>query len=206
MNFNKFTHAEWVHKLNRGEISAQPLIEFVIAKNITFIWHPLGFIMSKLSDEEKKIIRLHIWSEGNCRIQKPTWLIHDHVFDLKSWVLKGAIINIEYNVGEFDNNYQVYNSIYEKEKSILIKSNQRLSISESKRCLIEEGESYNVYAGQLHKSIPTSNITVTVCETVNHFNMKPRVLGSCSGCVKYSYTRSVVSKAELEAIANKIYQ
>ena len=204
MSFGDLSHDEWVDKLNRGEISAKQLIEFVIAENITFIWHPLGFIMCKISNEDKKIIRLHIWPDNKCCIQKPTWLIHDHFFDLKSWVLKGTITNIEYIVGEFDNSFQVYNTIYEKDKSILIKTKQRLSILESKRYLIKEGESYDVYAGQLHKSISSSNTTVTICETVNQFNLKPRVLGACSGRDRYSYTRNVVSKVELEAITNKI--
>ncbi len=204
MNFGNLSHDEWVDKLNRDEISARQLIEFVIAENITFNWHPLGFIMCKISNEIKKTIRLHIWPENKRCIQKPTWLIHDHIFDLKSWVLKGAITNIEFITGEFDNSFQVYNTIYDKDKSILIKTNQRLSILESKRYLIKEGESYDVYAGHLHKSISSNNTTVTVCETVNQFNLKPRVLGSCAGRDKYSYTRNVVSKAELEAIANKI--
>ena len=89
-------HNDWVSALNNNKLSAFDVIQLGRDKGASFIWHPLGFILCKLSEEGERKIRLHIWPNNNDRMQNPAWLIHDHLFHLKSWVIAGKIENTEY--------------------------------------------------------------------------------------------------------------
>ncbi len=58
--------------------------------------HPNGFIQLDLKDGR----RLHVWPEEAIRVREPRTPIHDHVFDLKSEVYLGALINKMYKLIE----------------------------------------------------------------------------------------------------------
>ncbi len=199
------SHDEWISALNKTELSAFDIVQMGRDIGSPFIWHPLGFILCKLSQEGEKKIRLHIWPNNNDRMQNPSWLIHDHIFDLKSWVVAGEILNTEYTVADGKPNYRVYNAKYEKDSSVLYRTDRQIFIDESTRSLVRSGEVYSVLSGVLHQSVSLSETTsLTVCETIDQPNINPTIAGDINGMARYSYTRSEVDERDLRSIVDKI--
>ena len=202
---SKLSHDDWVSALNNTELSALDIIQLAKEHYGKFIWHPLGFILCKLSEDGDRKIRLHIWPNNNDRMQKPAWLIHDHMFDLKSWVVAGKIENTEYSLTEGKPNYRVYNARYEKDSSVLYRSDRLICLSKNKKSLLNVGEIYEVPSGVLHQSVSSSESTsLTVCETTNQPSISPIIAGEINGAGRYSYTRAQVDENDLHAIIAKI--
>ncbi len=202
---NLLNHNDWISALNNNELSAFDIIQVGIDKGANFIWHPLGFILCKLSEEGEKKIRLHIWPNNNDRMQKPAWLIHDHLFNLKSWVVAGRIENIEYSVEEGTPNFRVYHARYEEDSSVLYRTDKKIFITEKIKYLVSAGERYSVPSGMLHQSVSVSETTsVTVCETIDQPSIIPSIAGDISGADKYSYTRVKVDESDFQSIIAKI--
>ena len=202
---NLLNHNDWVSALNNNELSAFDIIQVGIDKGASFIWHPLGFILCKLSEEGEKKIRLHIWPNNNDRMQKPAWLIHDHLFNLKSWVVAGRIENIEYSVEEGTPNFRVYHARYEEDGSVLYRTDKKVFITEKIRYLVSTGERYSVPSGMFHQSVSVSATTsVTVCETIDQPSIIPSIAGDISGANKYSYLRVKVDETNFQSIIAKI--
>jgi hypothetical protein len=199
------SHDDWISALNKTELSSFDVVQLGRDIGSPFFWHPLGFIFCKLSQEGERKIRLHIWPNNNDRMQKPSWLIHDHVFDLKSWVIAGKIENIEYTVTDKKPNYSVYSAGYEKDSSVLYRTDRQICINEGKRSLVRSGEVYSVLSGVLHQSVSLSEATsLTVCETIDQPNRSPTIAGDINGMARYSYTRSKVNEKDLQSIIAKI--
>ena len=198
-------HNDWISSLNSKELSAFDAIQLGRDKGAKFVWHPLGFILCNLFEEGERKIRLHIWPNNNDRMQKPAWLIHDHLFNLKSWVIAGKIENTAYLVTKGSPNCRIYNARYEKGSSVLYRTDRKICIAEDVKSLLSAGEQYNVPSGVLHQSVSVSEMTsVTVCETIDQPNVSPIIAGDIDGADRYSYTRAIVDETDLRVITNQI--
>ena len=205
MKNNFMNHDQWILDISKAVYSAHEIVKLAIDMEATFNWHPLGFIMCKLSQEKERNIRLHIWPDHNEKVQEPAWLVHDHLFDLKSWVLAGSIENIEYDVIPGNPNFSIYHASYENNKSILNRTEETVNIIEKNRFVVDAGQIYKVASGVLHQSVSLSSGTaVTVCETIDKNNKKPAIAGDLAGLSHYSYIRSAVDKKDLNDIISRI--
>lgn len=189
-----------IKNLDSGQMTAQDIMDYAIEINADFLWHPLGFIKSKIMDVANRQIRLHIWPRDEKKFQHPQWMIHDHIFNLNSWVLKGEVLNTLYDITQSeDYDHCLYSVLYDGEKSILKKTNVNVKVSESSRNVIKDGGKYNIPAKTLHSTISVYPATsITVCETFNISNENPLVVGEIDGDEKYTYFRYRVSQHELE--------
>jgi hypothetical protein len=201
----KLSHKEWVSALEQNQLSVFDIVEYANQSGAKFMWHPLGFVFCKTSEEENKKIRIHIWPNNNDRMQNPSWLIHDHLFDLKSWVISGEIENTEYSIIDGIPNCKFYDATYEGSKSILSETSRSVCIKTRSIELVKSGEIYRVPYGRLHKSISLSNLTsFTVCETIDKLNTPPRIVGEIDGHERYTYERSLVQENDLIDLLDKI--
>lgn len=190
---------------NRGEINAKQLCKFVISEGIGFSWHPLGFMMATLLDEGGEKIRLHLWTNTFDKAQNPTWLVHDHKFDLTSWVISGSIKNIEYKDLTLPETHQLYSVSYNSMGSVLTKLGQGYSLAVDKTQEVNEGETYRISAGTFHQSLSlSSRTTVTLCHTIDKKNSPPLVVGDIDGMDQYYYQRSPVHIDELQVVIEQI--
>lgn len=166
-----------------------------------FRFHPLGFIVCTLIAEAPLNLRLHYWPVHGGVQQSPECQIHDHLFEFQSWVLSGAVENIEYEASATGHEYSVYETKYRDGQSILIKTDQLFRLVERGRSVFKEGESYSVTAGTLHQ---TSRVgggpAFTVLVTNDVSSKAPLVLGSKAGLDSYTYQRSVVEEAVVERL------
>ncbi|WED78000.1 hypothetical protein [Aeromonas allosaccharophila] len=190
---------------NNRAIEAKGICELAIKQNIKFSWHPLGFVMATLLDEGSEKVRIHLWSKSFDKAQKPTWLVHDHKFDLTSWVLSGTIKNIEYKNSASSKTHQLYSVTYNSTGSILTKLDEVHDLKIEKTQEISSGEKYKIEAGIFHQSISMSkNTTVTICHTVDKNSHTPLVIGELDGKRSYYYQRSLVHIDDLQKIISEI--
>lgn len=204
MNIQSLTHADWMTALNDHEICPHDLIESLIEENCKFLWHPLGFVMCKVVRWESTSLRVHIWPNDTNYQQTPAWLIHDHLFHLKSWVLSGEIENKEYLIDINGTGNVIYEAQYDGDCSILNRTNIFCSRSLNKKAVYSKGTVYEVPSGIFHESRSLSKkTTVTVCETYDEVAAPPKILGSVDGALSYTYERrNVTERQMLELIRN----
>lgn len=195
----------FVQACEGNELNAKEVCNWALANNIPFVWHPLGFVMATLMSEGKEKIRLHLWPTQFQKVQKPTWLIHDHFFDLVSWVLCGEIKNIEYKKSNLEATHELYSVTYDSNGSILTKLDLGISLNIQSEEIIQESGSYAIKSGILHQSISNSeNTTVTVCHTIDVRGESPLVVGKLNGGFRYHYKRSKVERIDLLKIVEEI--
>src|SRR5690554_247700 len=122
MNIRSLTHANWIEALSNRNVCPYDLIESLLEEGYKFMWHPLGFAMCRVARRGKASIRVHVWPSHNRYQQTPAWLIHDHLFHLKSWVLAGEIKNQEYMIKPNGKDHVIYEARYEGDCSTLNKT------------------------------------------------------------------------------------
>ncbi|TEU30272.1 hypothetical protein [Alkanindiges illinoisensis] len=185
-----------VNALENQVVSISDLLILRREIGVPFKLHPLGFLACTLMSEGSKKIRLHCWVEANDEIEQSSdCLIHDHLFDFKSWVFHGAIENIEYIFHESGQEYAKYSTQYRADSSILIKSNEVLRVSESNRTVYKSGQAYTMKAGVLHRTLKVGDKPAfTVLLTNDVSEVAPVVLGAMNGSVSYSYYRKSLSE------------
>lgn len=164
-----------------------------------FRFHPLGFIACTLLTEGSVRLRLHFWPAQGGAQQSSNCQIHDHLFEFQSWVLSGAVENVEYVQSAYGAEYSVYKTEYRDDQSILIKTGNLLRLVESSRMIYSTGTSYSVRAGTLHETVRVGSepaFTVLIARDVS--DSAPLVLGPKAGLDRYVYTRSIVEDAVAE--------
>jgi hypothetical protein len=184
--------------LDSARATPKLLFQFRESKGLPFRWHPLGFISCTLLVQGSKKARLHYWPSKVARPQDADCQIHDHIFDFSSWVLAGAVKNVEYEINEDGKPYSFYTTEYRGETSILTKTPRTAQLTISSSSAYSAGSKYLVEAGRLHETrrIGTgSALTVLITDDVSR--QPPTVIGPCNGKLRYEYTRSVLSDSEL---------
>lgn len=154
-------------------------------------WHPLGFLHATLVDSVETALRLHIWKPGMRHVQDPAWLIHTHVFDLRSIVLVGRLENrIHKWIPDLDHPVsRLYEISYNGYTSSLVATN-RFGVCECESSLdVTRGIEYAVSYGQFHETeIAKTEFTITVALATKRSGA-PLVVGAVDAKPSYSYPR-----------------
>lgn len=179
--------------LKLGQCSMPKLLRLRRELNAPFKLHPLGFIVCTLFTEGHRKLRLHYWPKGGHIEQSPQCRIHDHLFELKSWVLAGSIENIEYSTSPKGLELAVYRAGYVGNKSILTKTEETIKVSVRSRAVYDTGSCYVVHAGTLHESVRVSYApAATVLVTTDMSTAAPLVLGSIAGPANFEFKRETI--------------
>jgi len=149
-----------------ADFSLTKLRQFLIAlkcnpMNLKGTWHPLGFIIIKLFNSTDFDYRLHIWPKGLRRPKTPDWPIHNHVFDLESIVLSGAVGSEAYSIScdeSPEGRYRAYMVKYTSEGSDLVPSSTLVNLRSDGVTWTNQGEKYQVPKGSFHRSIVNSDV------------------------------------------------
>lgn len=198
---NKYSHDDWIFALDKGEVTLSYIIKLTKELHRNFVWHPLGFLLCKLSDAEGKKLRLHIWPNNSQHIQDPPWTIHNHIFNLKSWVIAGVIKNTEYRHTKGNPTHRAYITKYNNNHSIIHRTDEELCIVKKRTQIVRSGQTYKIAAGVFHQSISSSQTTsITICETIDQPDRVPIIAGAIDGACLYTYKRAEVEKRLLYEI------
>jgi hypothetical protein len=174
-----------------------------------FFLHPLGFYYCRLFYNEKHQVRLHIW-EPNYPVKKDLF-IHDHFYDLCSWVLCGEILDYTYEIEPTieKTDYCMYTSSYRADKNFrtLEKTNIFLSVKQNEGRIIKKNEKYIIHRDTFHSNrilFDHSDLTATFVFTFNHKdNHSPNVVGLSKNEVYYESAPVRISPDKVKELINK---
>ncbi|MBN3822601.1 hypothetical protein G3O00_03080 [Burkholderia sp. Ac-20384] len=190
--------ADVIERLETGKYVAKKLAAYPYDVGKDYFWHPLGFLVSKLFEEPPLTLRIHIWPRGGGREQNPAWPIHDHIFNMRSWILHGRLLNTVYCESRCLKNYHLYLASYQGDESVLTRGESEISLEVEHEERYEVGQFYNVEAGVFHSSSHEKDATtITVVLTNSVPFGQPRIAGEIDGLNEYRYRRSVASKEEV---------
>jgi hypothetical protein len=180
------------------KISPQSIINHCVASGRSFRWHPLGFIVCNVLSEGARKVRLHIWPANGSRRQDSECQIHDHFFEFTSYVLLGAVENINYKIDEYGSQFALYETSYYDNQSILTKLNQSIRLSVANTQTFKAGKTYQMEAGKLHETRRISTeLAITILISNDVLTTRPLVIGPLSGPKTQVYMRSELTRAEL---------
>ena len=118
--------------------------------------HPNGFLQLDLTPEKTR--RMHVWHDDLPR-QEVATPIHDHEFDLQSWVHLGKLMNIGYKVDipHPDSDGDIYQPhrvvrIPDTEETQLVPDGGPLQIQDIRREEVKPGQMYSLKYNRYHVS------------------------------------------------------
>lgn len=174
-----------------------------------FYMHPLGFFYCRLFNSEEFQIRLHIWEVDYKK--KEDLFIHDHYYDLCSWVLCGKIVDYTYSIkrvkektkyARFTSNYKYGNNIRTLQRTTEFYQIERVLKKE-----ITGGEKYFISKGMFHSNdiiFENTDITVTIVIGYNYNQShSPNVIGLYDNKVYQENDPQKVSKEKVINIIEK---
>jgi len=189
---------EALKQLEAGTYVAKDLAAYPYDAEKDYFWHPLGFLMSKLFEEPPLALRIHIWPKGGGREQNPSWPIHDHIFNMRSWILQGAIRNTVYCESECSPNFHLYLASYKDGESVLSRAKNGICLKKKYEEKYEAGQSYAVEAKVFHSSSHEKDTTTITAVLTNSISLDPpRIAGAIDGLEEYRYLRGIASKEEV---------
>jgi len=119
-------------------------------------WHALGFIHCKVANFDGGQLRLHIWPAGKSHHLEQDLKVHEHVFDVNSCLVRGKLLNINYEFNEALNadraHFQRYSVEYLEDGSMLHPSGRFFNIKEKVETELSTGDFYRVGRGIFHES------------------------------------------------------
>lgn len=156
------------------------------------IWHPLGFIVLKPHGNHEQL-RLHIWPSGERHHANPCWPIHDHVWDMQSFVLCGSLTNhVVAPIFDLEGSHQIYRVRYfDACTSALEAEGAAVSLRELDEKVIHASEFYSVPRDVFHRTtVDAQTLTATLVTTSNSRG-QPRVVGSASAPDRVEFEREL---------------
>lgn len=170
-------------------------------------YHPLGFIYYKMYEfSNNETFRIHIWN-GQSKIQEPIMDIHNHFYDVNSYVLSGLLFNDLYEITkEKEPTHCVYSGSYVNESTrILTKTELEKNLSPLGRQIINKDNLYSIKKSEIHSGGNLNDeITITIVFSENPGNPEPLVFGPLKGQEKYIYESNLVEKNVVELIKKQI--
>jgi hypothetical protein len=127
--------------------------------------HPLNFVAISTSDGAGAGLRLHLW-DRRFRFGQTAFEVHDHSFDLESYVVQGDVEQTIY-LSDPDpaGRYQPFHIQYIGNGSSMRASGERTTLLVTEQAKFEQGERYRLSHGVLHSLRPVSPSAVTLIFT-----------------------------------------
>ncbi|MGG9972759.1 hypothetical protein ACQ33O_13285 [Ferruginibacter sp. SUN002] len=174
-----------------------------------FFLHPLGFYYCRLFTSDQHQIRLHIW-EPNYPI-KSDLFIHDHFYDLCSWILCGKIVDYLYKVesSKEESDYTLFISSYLPDKNVrtLTRTNNFKTVKKVTERIIGNKEKYIIPRDTFHSNkilFEESDLAVTFVFTYNHKeNPSPNVIGLSKNEIYYESDPIKIAPDKVKVLIKK---
>jgi len=167
--------------------------------------HPYGFVVVSLGSLDqgtgRLVYRLHIWPQGFELPGSADLMVHDHVYDIVSHILVGALVQHEYEEDDRGTPFASYKGLYDGPHSILERLPGIIRIREFAVERKEAGQTYTLPAGALHMVMVDSTVfTATVLRTrYDEGRIDPLILAPFDAPARYRFDRDLIPDAESEA-------
>jgi hypothetical protein len=166
-------------------------------------FHPLGFAYAELfvfSNGDR--IRTNIWSAVRHE-QRPLMEVHDHFYNISSFVVAGRMINNLYAVNAPGApNRAIYKGTFDPIGGrTLKKTDEYLNAGMFNTEIINQGDLYYLPKGKLHSSyVPKDEFTCTFILASQRDSPTSRILGPLNGLDKYHYRNRTMDVETLRSI------
>lgn len=144
------------------------------------VWHPLGFMYIKLLKSERHSLRLHIWTQEQPLYSQVMSPIHNHIWNLQSYVLCGTIINHSVQIDFKPDVYthRIYKITYNNNLNILTPTSTLVAYKIISSARFHSGERYTVASGDFHLTETAGKRTVaTLVLSEDVESVPPQSLG-----------------------------
>lgn len=189
--------AEGLRALLRGLSAAPP----------EAVWHPTGFLVLTLLRGEQGALRLHLWPPGARELGRPCWPVHDHVWDLRSHVLFGAVESRVYDVVDDAHGEAVLYAVGygEGRSSCMRRSARRVRVKEGAPRRIAAGGRYEVAAGEFHAStVAVGDLAATLAATRATERPFPWVVGELGAPETIAVERSIADPRRVQDMLRQV--
>lgn len=178
--------------------------------DIKFYLHPLGFIYSRIYSSENEQLRIHIWPKNYKR--KEDFYIHDHYYDLSSWILLGEIKDLLYDISVKKNNgeFIIYEGSYNGNENYryLKPSSSFCNILNIEERYFTKGDKYFIEKSKYHSNeiiFKNSDYACTLVLTQNPNKIhSPKVLSKIKQSEIIEETPTLMSYKEMKLIIESI--
>lgn len=150
----------------------------------SFSWHPLGFLFTYLNPiSDPLTLRLHLWPE-NYYLRKSKLFIHNHYYDIISFILSGDLTNLNYELSEkLPHTHSVFEGGYNHDKSnrFLKKTEKSVRATLLSKHHYSTGNFYEIKKSDFHDTkILDESFAATIVLTFNKEQevQSPIVLGN----------------------------
>lgn len=143
------------------------------------VWHPLGFIHTKLlAPSPTESFRLHLWLGDYQHEQEQIDKIHDHLFNVTSKVVCGSVTNLLYKFDANDEGeWRELRVRYQPESSSLYETGKLGHLRHLGEQKYTAPAQYRVSKFELHQTIPSRfQNTLTVVHTDAAEVYEPRAI------------------------------
>jgi len=156
--------------------------------------------------------RLHIWNPPDVKLPRQDTVheIHDHVFDMRSTVVKGELWQRRFAFevgGQKAPTHELYRAVYAKNSDSRLEALGVLGIVRPiERYAVDEGSSYTQAAGTFHDTETPMGLVVTVMEKTAIVYQQAHVLVPTHSDVDNEFDRASAAPAEMlwEAIERSL--
>jgi hypothetical protein len=122
-------------------------------------WHPLGFIVFRISESSQFSLRMHVWPADGLRPAEPFWPIHNHVFTVKSYLIAGQLRNTTYKIKPArDGTHRLYEVSYSSQGTLIQPTTHLINISSHRDETQLAGKFYTVPEGAFHSTTSGTGI------------------------------------------------
>jgi hypothetical protein len=130
--------------------------------------HPLGFFYATEELSDRMMLRYHLWpSDWAIPMQEQGNEVHDHVYELNSLLLHGAIRHETFEMIPADEGrLELFNVTYTDEGSALSNTCQRIELQTTTDSYYVAGTAYRLGPGVLHRVTPEQLPIATLVLTI----------------------------------------
>jgi hypothetical protein len=208
--FESLRHTYKSKSIPRIQEALIPLVDFLISSDFLkgkLRFHPLGFMYCKLHEfQNTEVFRMHIWNSVS-KVQKPIMNIHNHYYDVNSFIYKGKVSNDLYEINkEHALTHTVYSGSYQNESTrVLTKTDDSRALIHLEKQIITQGELYYIKKNEIHSGDNVDNeVTITFVYSENPGNPTPLVFGPLNGEKSYTYNSNLVDEKTIDEIKIQI--
>ena len=163
-------------------------------------------IRRRANNRSNEPLRVHIWPMTERVCADPLWPIHDHVWDMKSFIACGELKNHVYETIPVPNgDHQFYRAhYYDGGRSSLVAEGNCVKMRRVSEQRYVAGNTYRVRRGTLHSTaVSPRQLTATVVLATQPEGL-PRVVGDASFPRRVDFSRSACTDSEVRRLLGAV--
>lgn len=159
------------------------------------IWHPLGFYRMEFgADAGGDRFAFHVWPSGPRSTQQPEWMVHRHVWPLKSFVTVGRLFDDQFDESAAltDELGVRYLAIVVPGRSTLVRTDEEFAVAAVSSESVED-RFYEIELDRFHRTdVARDELCITTVRIGPRCKPNSDVLGDLDGPPEVVYERRPV--------------